>query len=462
MTKRDKSKVSKIHLTENLRKKKQENYIKATEGMYSAKDFLGNLSRSMGQEPDSLYPETPEKIFRINDLVDLRLINSKTYIYINDKRFFQCFNLLFNVEGDKDRRYDNIQTMDEASQILGGRYSSWFISISPEEAFMAHCSNIQAFFENELNTDILHSDIAFPLLKKLVQIGYKPAESVFTAEIIKRYNEGTWKSRMFLKSEGYLKYLNKEEKRALTKDKNFEAFTDYRIPPILEREIDRKPFEKVIKTVKRLRGELIRVFEYSDIESDFKEIVREFPLRTLLNSDKILLFDDPERDKVWIWHGSNTTTRMKYYAKKLAPNVRERYGIGFKLTDVDEGIEPLEFKTMIKLGEEPYYKTIIKNYKRIYKNLEAQKLLSREKIQLLDFKLIGEGITKINSIMKKESVHELTIHRQYLQEIFDARLLEISNLDGFPIFKPGILECFELEGILTKIYGNVLMFFDVY
>ena len=79
----------------------------------------------------------------------------------------------------------------------------------------------------------------------------------------------------------------------------------------------------------------------------------------------------------------------------------------------------------------------------------------------IDFKLVKQGITKIESIMKEESVNELTIHRKYLLEIFDADLVEISKIDGFPVFKPGVLECLEIKGIFTKFFGNVLKFFKV-
>ena len=92
--------------------------------------------------------------------------------------------------GDTTRKY-HIGTKDAAAE--RGVLSYYnpissrvvFRSNTPEEEFMAHCSNIQAFFENELNTDILHSDIAFPLLKKLVRLGYKPAEEVFNKRSLK-------------------------------------------------------------------------------------------------------------------------------------------------------------------------------------------------------------------------------------------------------------------------------------
>lgn len=161
--------------------------------------------------------EKPDKIFKINDLVDLRLINNKTYIYIKNKPFIICAHLLINIPVNEIQRYDNIRSIDE---VISPSKSTEYIqcNITPEEEFMGHCSNIQAFFESGLNTDILHTNIAFPLLKKLVKLKFEPARRVFKEEIAIRFNEGTYNSRLFLRSGGYLDYLNKEEKAALKYD----------------------------------------------------------------------------------------------------------------------------------------------------------------------------------------------------------------------------------------------------
>ncbi len=158
--------------------------------------------------------EKPEKIFKINDLVDLRLINKKTYIYVKDKPFIICAHLLMNIPVESIDRYDEIKSIDETVELFKSTENVKYM-ISPEEEFMGHCSNIQAFFENGLNTDILHTNIAFPLLKELVQIGYELARRIFKEEIVIRFNEGTKSSRFFLNSGGYLDYLNEEEKQAL-------------------------------------------------------------------------------------------------------------------------------------------------------------------------------------------------------------------------------------------------------
>ncbi|MFX1411279.1 MAG: GTP-binding protein [Promethearchaeota archaeon] len=167
--------------------------------------------------------EKPEKIFKINDLVDLRLINNDTLIYVNDKPFIICAHLLINIPVDRIHRYDKVKSIDETVKLLRTTEQIQY-RISPEEEFMGHCSNIQAFFESGLNTDILHTNIAFPLLRKLVELKFEPAQRVFKEEIAIRFNEGTYNSRLFLYSGGYLDYLNEEEKHALKDYLNFVKF----------------------------------------------------------------------------------------------------------------------------------------------------------------------------------------------------------------------------------------------
>lgn len=464
MSKKEKSKI---------KSKDGDDYLNATEGIFSAKNFLRNLRTSMGEDPDSLFPEDADEIFKINELVDLRLIKNKTYIYIDNKRFVQCFNLLFNVDPSTSRITPNIKNMDEASRILGSSYSSWFMKISPKEAFMAHCSNIQAFFENNLNTDLLHSDIAFPLLKKLVQLNYKPAEAVFTGEVVKRYNEGTWESRRFLKLEGYLKYLNREERRALKKEKHLRKSRDPRSPRQYYRDLSKNYYKPILKLpFVRLKS----ICEFDDVEMRFKLIKREIPLIKLLDSEKILLFNDPIHEKVWIWHGTNTSTQMKYYAKQLASNLGEEYRMIFDAIAIDEGFEPPEFKKLINLEEDLYFKEALKKLGSSESFSIEKALLLLEKLKKetnvgnqmtsmrdfeINFKLVEKEIIKVKTIMKEESVNELTIHRQYLQEVFHPDLLEISKYDGNPAFKNDILTIFEIGGILIESVGNVLRFFKL-
>lgn len=74
-----------------------------------------------------------------------------------------------------------------------------------------------------------------------------------------------------------------------------------------------------------------------------------------------------------------------------------------------------------------------------------------------DPKSAGGAYEKIISIMKKESVTELTIDRQYLPEILSYDVLKISS-DGLPILKRFAIEYFLFGGIKTEYYGKVVRF----
>ena len=53
-----------------------------------------------------------------------------------------------------------------------------------------------------------------------------------------------------------------------------------------------------------------------------------------LDSDKILLFVEPKRYRIWMWHGKNTSTRSKFIAAKQAPSIRDNFGTDFKPTKI--------------------------------------------------------------------------------------------------------------------------------
>ena len=65
----------------------------------------------------------------------------------------------------------------------------------------------------------------------------------------------------------------------------------------------------------------------------------------------------------------------------------------------------------------------------------------------------------IDSIMKKESIDEVTLERQYLPEIFDSEVLELSKDDGLPTLKPSIILHLKLKGILNQFFGSVIKFY---
>jgi len=165
--------------------------------------------------------------------------------------------------------------------------------------------------------------------------------------------------------------------------------------------------------------EKLTVFQYNDELNEFQELelAEDIQITELLDPDFVLLFVDPTRYRVWIWHGSNTTTRMKFIAAKLAPSIRDRYGIGFKISAVDEGNETLGFKVAAGVEEEPEYleEQTGPAYEGTERDLELLDSLSREKILLLLEKAgVPEGYERKMVIVKNKIYGYKEYERNYI------------------------------------------------
>jgi len=148
------------------------------------------------------------------------LEDEKTNIYVNEEYFMHCRFLLVNVSIDEMKNYDNIESIDEATEIMGwreGRQERVKYEIDPDTEFWGHCSNLQAWYEHDYDTRLLHSSLAFPLLKELVYAGDPVAKKVFKEEIIKRFNSGYPSIINYILEHGLLLQLNNEECESLLK-----------------------------------------------------------------------------------------------------------------------------------------------------------------------------------------------------------------------------------------------------
>ncbi|UCD02108.1 MAG: hypothetical protein JSV23_03575 [Promethearchaeota archaeon] len=149
--------------------------------------------------------------FTINEFLDLRLEDGKTNIYVNNELFMHCKHILLTVPLDE---IDDFNSVDEFIERSDKHYEfsiDYTIEISPETRFWVHCSNIQAWYENNYNTCLIHSNLAFPLLNKLKKAGDFLAGKVFKEEVAKRFENGNLNVIQFFLYNHYLDCLNKEE-----------------------------------------------------------------------------------------------------------------------------------------------------------------------------------------------------------------------------------------------------------
>jgi hypothetical protein len=149
----------------------------------------------------------------------------------------------------------------------------------------------------------------------------------------------------------------------------------------------------------------IIVYQFNDQIGDFEELIidPDVNLTDLLDDDFILLFIDPKHYRVWLWHGWNTTTRMKFIAAKMAQPIRDKHGIAYKITAVDQDNETRAFNVMIGKEEEIDYEKEQTGpaYEGSKEDLELLQALSREKILLILEKAgIPEGYERKMVIVK--------------------------------------------------------------
>ena len=241
--------------------------------------------------------------FKINNYLTLKLENDNTIIYILGVKYRQCKSLLLETTTEKLKTDKNIDSIDEAAEILDKSIGYWqgdhFIyKIPPETEFWGHCSNIQVWYEQDYDTRLLHSNLAFPLLKKLSDIGDTLAKKKFKEEIALRLESGFIPTTMFLVLNGYLRYLSCEEIKTILESlptfppnshtgKVFQLFPDE--PPYLfENELY---FLMEHPAIRLLEG----IAETGDVGGDFEDWMRSC-LSTLLEKcptylkERLLMF----------------------------------------------------------------------------------------------------------------------------------------------------------------------------
>ncbi|MFX1496687.1 MAG: hypothetical protein ACFFBH_04090 [Promethearchaeota archaeon] len=172
----------------------------------------------------------------------------------------------------------------------------------------------------------------------------------------------------------------------------------------------------------------IVVYQFNDTIGDFEELIidADIELKDLLDDDFILLFVDPQHYRVWLWHGFNTTTRMKFLAAKMAAPIRDKHGIAFKITAVDQDNETLAFKVMIGIEDEIDYEVAQTGprYEGTKEDLELLESLTREKILLLLEKAgLPEGYERKMVIVKNKLFGYREYDRNYLGSVIKEKEL---------------------------------------
>ena len=246
---------------------------------------------------------TSIKDFKINDFLTLKFEGGRTVIYVKNRPFRQCMYLLLDISLDRVEKYDEIRSIDEAAVKLSRKMERNHRLIPPETEFWGHCSNLQAWVDNDYDTRILHRNLAFPLLKALCDAGDLMANRKFKEEIAMRYATGHPTVVRFLTQNGYLHYLSEDEFESILIDIDFPSIQEFsrKISTLLKQLNE----PDSVKEIKSQVTKFMRTFRLSyryllliksiesipnDLKQAFVEIVynrfknnRSFPILKFLN-----------------------------------------------------------------------------------------------------------------------------------------------------------------------------------
>jgi hypothetical protein len=337
--------------------------------------------------------------FRINKYLSLKLLEGRTYIYVDGKRFRKCSYLILSIPADELEALETIRSIDEAANHVKLSTKGWVggsrirNEIPPETKFWGHCSNLQAWAEHGYNTDLLHFNLSFPLLKALTEAGDPKAKKVFKEEVARRFREGTVQVKTYLL-----------EERIITKD----IFTEEEIEVIF----DGVDFEEFLK-VHNVSGVTFSVFD---------------SMRSLgVERAEKYLNDLCGKLKFWeLDYSHRKLKKLPEYITKITSLSRLKI-TGNKLTELPDSFSDLKNLSYVNLG--------YNDFEVFPKELTELPNLTTLEITHTQLRELPEYITKMK---KLESLWmnsgNLTEIPNYIGELTSLKKLDLSrhNLTEFP------------------------------
>jgi Leucine-rich repeat (LRR) protein len=410
------------------------------------------------------------EVFEINRYLKLKLENGKTNIYIKNELFLQCKSLLLDIPRDKIKELVSINSIDEVAEKLNcNRKEDFNNEIKPDEEFWAHCSNLQAWVEHNYDSRLLHSNLSFPLLKKLSEVGDLKAKTVFKEEIIYRFYHGTEIVQEYLLEEGYLDLVTDDERYSLIEpESDLKALKEIESQLGVKLKLDREDFN-LMKGVVLKSGKIVGL---KLCQCGINEIPKA--VENLENLGKLVICSDTTIKEIPSWIGNLTTIKTMFIGGLDIKTLPESFG---KLKSLEKlglsgnnklGILPESFGDLINLkyldltynslktlpesfGSLSSLQSLDLNYKNVltglpesFGNLQSLEKLSIEKNQLNSLP---------ESLGDLKSIRVLNLNNNNLDSLPDSignlNTLEHIDLNGnqFEEFPRCLIECRSLKGI---------------
>ena len=412
-----------------------------------------------------------DKKFKINECLALKLERGdfnkfETVIYIQGKRFIQCKFLLLDIPSDKIRFLEETESIDELAEKLdhsNDALSPTYIDIPPDVEFWAHASNLQVWAEHDYNTNLIRSNLAFPLLRMLSEAGDIVAKRVFKEEIVKRFLAGGPNVQKFLVIEGYMNYLNKDE-MSIFINSGLDAIN--KLEEILEKRV-----KLVIEHIPLSRANPAFIVENGEIT--LLRIVRHKlstipePIRKL-TSLKRLYLNNNLIENIPEWIGELKSLKKLDLSdnniKRLPESIYDLNTLGFldlsknKLTLLSEAIGSLSSLKTLKISKNDLFelpKSIgnLRSLKEFYannnkltkvpKSIGNMNLLENLELGRNEIKELPESFGNLKSLIN------LSVNHNPLKKI-PKTIIEIRSLNSLDLNKTHIESPYKIKNYIKK------------
>jgi len=351
--------------------------------------------------------------------------------------------LLLNIPVNRIEEYDEIESIDEAAVKLDRSMERNHHKVPPETEFWGHCSNIQAWADNHYDTRILHRNLAFPLLKALVDAGDPIAKGKFKEEIALRYATGHPTVIRFLTQNGYLHYLTEDEFESMLIDIDFPSIDEYsrKILPLLDNVKD----PEALQQIKQYTTNFVNRFRFKYKYLILLKAIEKLP-------------DTIRQEFIEIIYNKYKNVRSFPILKFLSKAQINYNDLDLKIISYDDRLIGILLDSKVNL----------KN--KMIENIEDIKGLEEHSEDIIELDLSFNRITNLKGIEKLKNLKKLSLKNNYIERIewleglINLEFLDLSgnlNIEKIPDFlnELPILKTVKLTGCRIKKFSESVSHF---
>lgn len=391
--------------------------------------------------------EIKTREFKVNNFITLKLEDGETVIYVAGERVRQCKAVSLDIPIDDITALEDIKSIDEfidKMNVVGAEPS---YILTPEEEFWGHSSSLSVWAENDYNTNLLHSNLAFSLLIELEKVGDPIAKKILKKEIIRKMSSGFFPTIWSLVNANYPYYYFTLYDYEITFTAMKEKLSEEQLKQIIELEEEISGGGGYLGNYERL--EVKYSHDPHDLEV-IKEIEHHLGRFLPYREDTCLkgpyLHSEEDNNEIWLLALDNIgLTYVPECVSKLKNLTNLRLGNN-KLKEIPDSIGDLENLSILGL----------------YGNLLTSLPESISKLENLDALLLSDNkFTEFPSVISSlENLKSLRYRKNHIYQL-PSSIKKLKNLETLDLNNNSLREIpssiFSLQNLKELLLDNNLI-----